>query len=632
MKEKNISALKKYVERTKYILNLASPQVDGIDDEESYREVLLSTFDEIKFLADKNNETIDPYLNKIADKNSKLSKKDIEIMREFCSLLVDTTAMESIDLPIIQMQTERVLEAAEKTNDIKTKLLAYDEAVASAYMMLNLTIRLYPENDICFHYRDVGLNACEHILEYLDKDKFVSLPDEECKELVLIDSRYIRSLFDWLDKEEKEEYNEHDLSMMRRALEISKDPFYIEQVPNYNWDIHIFRTLQYLADFTEYHNAHGYTLDQLKEITGYTRDLIEFIKKHPELEERCSEVEQQLYLLRNTYLSKEISKREYKKGLLHLMELKNNKDFSARSMFLNFIIPYEYILTLKEGTITKKEYKTVSVIYEEMVSYVYRMPKSGTLSFMLTFLSEVLKNFVEVPGGLTIGEMCLKLIAAIHPITYVHTLSVANITSYLISCLIDKNPELLIGILKTKNKKEVKKRKEEIVDFAYQAALLHDVGKLFIVETIITYGRHLVADELDLIRIHPSVGAALLSKYDNTKAYQDAAKGHHKWFNNKGGYPGDFDLDASSNKIIVSALTVADCLDAATDTVGRNYKTGKKLSSVMDELEKDMGVRYDPNIVTLIRNDDDVYDGIVDLITEGRAENYRIVYHILKEL
>ena len=632
MKEENISALKEYVERTKYILNLASPQLDGIDDAESYREVLLSTFDEIKELADKNNETLDPYLKKLADKGTELSAEDIEIMREFCSLLVDTTAMESIDLPIIQMQTERILEAAEKTDDIKTKLVAYDEAVASAYMMLNLTIRLYPESDICFHYRDLGLDACRHILEYLDKDKFMDLPDEECKELVLVDSRYIRSLFDWLDKEEKEEYNEHDLAMMRRALEISKDPFYINEVPNYNWDVHIFRTLQYLADFTEYHNGHGYNLEQLKEITSYTRELIEFIKKHPELEERCSEVEQNLYLLRNTYLSKEINIDEYKDGLLHLMKLKDNNDFSARSMFLNFIIPYEYILTLKDSDICEEEYKNVSKIYEEMVSYVYRMPKSGTLSFMLTFLSEVLKNFIEVPGGITIGEMCLRLIAAIHPITYVHTLSVANITSYLTRCLLDKNPELYIGLLNTKDIEEVINKKEEIVDFAYKSALLHDVGKLFIVETIITYGRHLVADELNLIRIHPSVGAALLAKYDNTKDYQDAAKGHHKYFNNEGGYPRDFDLDASKNKIIVSALTVADCLDAATDRVGRNYKMGKKLSSVMDELEKDIGVRYDPNFVSLIRNDDNVYDGIVELITKGRDENYRTVYHILKEL
>ena len=632
MGKKQIAALKKYVERTKHILDLSSPQLDGISDPESYREILLRTFDKIKKLADKNNETLEPYLEQLTDDNYEFNEEDVSTMRDFCSLLLDTTAMESVDLPIIQMQTEKILALAEKTDDIKTKLIAYDEAVVSSYMMLNLTIRLYPETDICFRYRDLGLEACYKILEYLDKDKFRELPDEECKELVLVNSRYIRSLFDWLDKKDRVKYNEHDLALMKRALEIAKDPFYLKEAPNYLWTIHTFRTLQYLADFTEYNNAHGYTPKQLKEITGYTRELIAFIKKHPELKERCSEVEQKLYLLRNTYLSKEIGKRAYKQSLLELMELKDKNDFSARSMFLNFVIPYEYILILKEGKITKKEYQIVQKIYDEMVAYVYHMPKSGTLSFMLTFLVEVLKNFIEVPGGKTLGEMCLQLIAAIHPITYVHTLGVANIASFLTANLIDKNPKLYIGVLGTKSKKEVIARKEEIVKCSYEGALYHDVGKLFIIETIITYGRKLVDDEFNLIKEHPNVGAALLAKYENTKNYQAAAKGHHKWFNDKGGYPEDFILNKSKYKVLISTLTVADCLDAATDRVGRNYKKGKSLSEVVDELERDKGTKYAPYLIELIREDDDVYDGIVKLITEGRDENYRKVYHLLKEL
>lgn len=632
MNKERLEALKGYVERTKYILDLASPQLEGINDAESYREALLNNFDEIKLLADKNNEVMQEYLEEIMDRDNELSNDDIEVMREFCSLLIDTTAMESLDLPIIQMQTERILEAAERTDDLKTKLIAYDEVVSSAYMMLNLTIRLYPESDICFHYRDLGLDACKHILEYLDKDKFAALPDEECKELVLIDSRYIRSLFDWLDKDNKAEMNEHDLALMRRALSVAEDPFYREQAPNYRWIIHTFRTLQYLADFTEYHNAHEYTKEQLKEITGYTRDLIDYIKRYPELENRCSKVEQNLYLLRNTYLSEEITKEDYKAGLLHLMEQKNNNDFSARSMFLNFIIPYEYILVLKRDEISEEEYGNIEKIYDEMIAYVYHMPKSGTLSFMITFLSEVLKNFIEVPGGTTIGDMCLRLIAAIHPITYVHTMSVANITKYLTKCLIEKEPERYIGLLDTKSVEEVKEKKEELIEYAYEGALLHDVGKLFITETIITYGRKLVTDELNLIKLHPSVGASLLSKYEGTTKYVNAARGHHKWFNNEGGYPEDFNINETPTKVLLCTLTVADCLDAATDRVGRNYKQGKLLSDVMNELTMDSGTRYAPYLVDLIRNDDDVYDGIVKLITEGRAENYRKVYHILKEL
>ena len=624
--------LKEYVARTKRILDLSSPQLDGIQDAESYREVLLSNFEEIKSLADKNIEILNEYLSHIAEKNNEFSDEDIEVIRQFVALLMDTTDMECMDLPLIQMQTERILEAAEKSNDLKAKLLAYDEMVASTYMMLNLTIRLYPESDMCFRYRDKGLEAGYHLLDYLDKEKFEALPDDECKEIVLINSRYIRGLFDWLDKEDYEERNEHDLSIMRQSLSLDQDPFYLEKAPNYNWINHRFRALQYSADFTEYNNSHRFNEDQLKEIASYTKDLITFIKEHPELEEACSKSEQKLFLLRNTYLAKEISKEEYKEGLKELLIDKDKQNYSARGMFLNFIVPFEFILVIKEDKISEEEYRIVDQIYNEMTSYVYHMPKSGTLSFMLTFLIGILKNFIEVPGGMSITDFCLKLIAAIHPITYVHTVSVARIAAYLTKHLIQKEPEHYLGILDTKTIEEVKEKEEEITETIYKGCLVHDVGKLFIIETIITYGRNLLPEERELIHIHPSVGADLLALYPDTAPYVDAARGHHKWFNNEGGYPSDFNLDEKFDKIYIHTLTVADCLDAATDRVGRNYKLGKSLSKLVDELEEGSGTRYAPYLVQLIREDDDIYDGLLKLITQGRVENYRSVYQILKEL
>ena len=635
MKQELIKSLQEYVSRTKRILDLSSPSIEGIEDAESYREVLLRNFDEIKTLADLNNEVMNDYLKKIANKDNEFTAEDIEIMRQFGSLLADTTAMECLDLAVIQIQTEKILEAAEKSGDLKAKILAYDEAVASAYMILNMTIRLYPQNDYCFRTRDKGLEAGYHLLEYLDKDKFASLPDEECKELVLIDSRYIRGLFEWGDKENKEEMNEHDLEIMRRSLSLIDDPFYHEEAPNYDWVRHQFRALQYVADFTEYGNSHKFNLKQLKEIYDYTKQLETFIQEHPELEEACPRIEQQFYLLRNGYFAEEMPKEEYIDGLMQLLEelntKKNEQDFSARNMFINFVIPFEYILAIKDEDITEEQYAIVTQIYEYLASYIYRMPKSGTLSFMLTFLIQILKNFIEVPGGMKINDLCMKLIAAIHPITYVHSVSVANITAHLTKNLIERQPELYIGILGTNNEEEVKAKKDEIIDFAYHGALLHDIGKIFITETIITYGRKLLPEELEMIRIHPSVGADLLELYETTAPYANGARGHHKWYNNQGGYPEDFDLDKSENKILTCTLAVADCLDAATDIVGRNYKEGKSLSTFVDELVADSGVRYAPYIVDLIRNNDDVYDGLIELITEGRAENYRDIYHILEE-
>ena len=497
--------------------------------------------------------------------------------------------------------------------------------------MLNLTLRLYPDYDLCFHYRDVGLDAAKKLLGYLDKEAFLSLPDDECRELVLINARYIRCLFEWGDKEDKDPYNTKDLELMRQAAALAEDPFYRESMPHYGWDNHVFRTLQYLADFTEYHNQHEFNAGQLREIEGYTFRLSGYVKAHPELRRGCPEAEETLYRLRNTYLAGSIPLAEYKTSLLDLMQACDRNDYSSRNMFVSFVTVYEYILTLDRENITEEEQNTLTRIYKEMAGYAYHMPKTGALSFMLTFLSELLKHFIEVDDGISFAEMCMKLMAAMHPPTYVHSLSVATFAHYLAGCLLQKAPESFTGCLGTKSTEEVLERKDDLLDFMYESAMLHDVGKLFIVETIITYGRHLMNEEFALIKAHSQVGASLLEGSPSTVAYAEAARGHHKWYDNRGGYPETFDMTRAKNPAIIHILTVADCLDAATDAVGRSYKAGKTLPDVIAELKEGSGTRYAPYVVDLFR-DPEVTEHLERLLKEKRDENYRKTYQVLKEL
>ena len=46
--------------------------------------------------------------------------------------------------------------------------------------------------------------------------------------------------------------------------------------------------------------------------------------------------------------------------------------------------------------------------------------------------------------------------------------------------------------------------------------------------------------------------------------YIDVILGHHKTYDGKGGYPADFDNTASSKRILIDLITIADCTDAAT--------------------------------------------------------------------
>lgn len=625
------NAHERYIELTSWIRELSTPQISVTDSAETYRKNLLGAFRRIGELARVNEQILRESFYPLMDPERDLSDDDIERMREFCQALMDPTSMENLDLPMIYLQSERLLADAEKKGDERVILLALDNMVMAAYTMFSVTQRLYPCFDICFAYRDLGISSAERILSYLPKEKFEKLPDDYCRETVLINSRYISALFEWSDMgdQEAEARVTKDLRMMEEALALGDDPFYLEAAPDYDWKYHVFRTLQYISCFTEYGNISAYPDDLRKKIHGYTQLFLTFLKEEtPEMEGECTKETQELYLLRSAFYAHEISGAKYREGLRKLFRRRDMNTYGAGDFYTNFTVPYEYIINVDQNNLTEQDKKLILTFYREMVRHIYHMPKKGVLSFLLGILSEILKHFIEIPGGPDFETLCLHLMAALHPPTYVHSLSVTEITVCLCEHLLRREPERFIGMFDTESAEDVIEQRHKILDYAEHAALLHDTGKLFVLETIITYGRKLFDEEFDLIRAHPVIGAYLLSLYDSTRPYADAALAHHRFYNNGGGYPETFDMASCKEKAIIAVLAVADCLDAATDTVGRSYKSGKTLEEYIGELEAEKGTRYADFAVDLLYDEEVRFD-IAHLLESVRDENYRRTFALL---
>ena len=630
-RQERLAALTEYVENTKRVLTLSSPRIDGIDSAETYRLTLQEAFTGIGALSVRNNEILDTFFYPLVKEDRLLTPEEAGLLLAFTALLTDTTNMEHQDQALIQLQAESMVRAADERDDLREKVLARDNLIVSSYIMFNMLARLFPDTDVCFRYRDTGLAAGKRLLNYLEPGKFLSLPDDECRELVLINARYIRCLFEWMDQEDNTKQCEQDLEMMRRALALAYDPFYLNAMPDYMWESHIFRTLQYLSDFPEYHNRQGFSQAQLEEICTYSDRLCDYLEEHPSFEEGCPRLEREFYRERNAFLAGRLTLPEHIRQLESFMSGRDVTDYSARGMLINFVIPFEYMQSVDRSDLGERETSIINSIYADIAGYVYRLPKTGVFSFMLTYLADYLRNYIEIPGGIPFSDMCLKLIAAMHPPTYVHTLNVANLSRTIAEALLEAQPELFTGVLDTADAEEVKRRTPEILEFVYNASLLHDIGKLFIVETIMTYGRRLLDDEFLLIKAHTLTGASLLSQHESTKHYAEMALGHHKWYDDSAGYPSKFTMAEAKNRTVISVVAVADCLDAATDSVGRSYKTGKTLEGFIGELREGSGTRYAPFLLPLFE-DDAFCERVHRVLNEGREQNYRKAYRMLKEL
>ena len=162
-------------------------------------------------------------------------------------------------------------------------------------------------------------------------------------------------------------------------------------------------------------------------------------------------------------------------------------------------------------------------------------------------------------------------------------------------------------------------------------ALYHDIGKLYILDVISMYGRAILDEEFRAIKTHPFIGAELAMRFASIRDYADVIKGHHVWYDSSKGYPPDFDTAQSPYKVIIDIVMAADCLDAATDTIGRSYSQGKTFDMYRKEVEEGAGTYYAPFLPELFSREE-CREDISYLLGQGRERMYRETYRLLKRM
>ena len=211
--------------------------------------------------------------------------------------------------------------------------------------------------------------------------------------------------------------------------------------------------------------------------------------------------------------------------------------------------------------------------------------------------------------------------------TYAHSVHVAMIAQKLMEGILAYQPELVKDVLGERRNGKVFLDTKKCMDFIFEAAMYHDIGKNAIISVVNNDFRPLTDEEFAIIKKHPALGAELLkiapSLYEK---FRDTTLGHHKWFNGKGGYPKDFDNTKSPKRILIDIITLSDCMQAATERIGRNYKSGKNFDRVMEEFRRDAGTRYNPDLVNFIDAHQDVARDLAALINEGWVDIYFDIY------
>jgi diguanylate cyclase (GGDEF)-like protein/putative nucleotidyltransferase with HDIG domain len=123
-------------------------------------------------------------------------------------------------------------------------------------------------------------------------------------------------------------------------------------------------------------------------------------------------------------------------------------------------------------------------------------------------------------------------------------------------------------------------------------AVLHDIGKIAIPEYILNKPTVLTETEYEKMKIHPAVGANMLSTIRFPYPLIPIVKYHHeRWDGN--GYPEG--LRGEEIPLSARILSLVDCYDALT--TNRPYRSPMNRQQVVEFFEREAGRAYDPAIV-----------------------------------
>jgi HD-GYP domain-containing protein (c-di-GMP phosphodiesterase class II) len=128
-----------------------------------------------------------------------------------------------------------------------------------------------------------------------------------------------------------------------------------------------------------------------------------------------------------------------------------------------------------------------------------------------------------------------------------------------------------------------------------RAALLHDVGKLGISNSILDKPAKLTDDEFASIKMHPVYSGEILFGIPSFQDIAEVGLNHHEKLNGKG-YP--HGIKGSQISLATRIVTVADVFDALT--ADRPYRAAMPVTQALSIMAKEVNTAFDPDCFNVL--------------------------------
>lgn len=155
---------------------------------------------------------------------------------------------------------------------------------------------------------------------------------------------------------------------------------------------------------------------------------------------------------------------------------------------------------------------------------------------------------------------------------------------------------------------------EEDQERVYYIALMHDIGKIGIPDSILKKADKLTKEEMDVVKTHPMIGGEILKDCTALNGISEGAQYHHERYDGTGYCQG---LKGEEIPQIARIIGVADAYDTMANE--RCYRKALEKDVIISELTKGAGSQFDPDIVPIMLQM--MEEGCVPVDLDGKSRN-----------
>jgi putative nucleotidyltransferase with HDIG domain len=143
--------------------------------------------------------------------------------------------------------------------------------------------------------------------------------------------------------------------------------------------------------------------------------------------------------------------------------------------------------------------------------------------------------------------------------------------------------------------KELKLSPLELKQLRY-GGILHDIGKIGIIESILLKPARLTETEMETMKEHPVIGDRIIKPVRFLSTIRAAVRNHHERWDGKG-YPDA--LAGEAIPLIARIINCSDTWDACTST--RPYQVALSQAQALEIVDRLTGTQLDPKVVTALK-------------------------------